>query len=165
MELPLRLSRRSTGELVYGVPLWYRIASGLVVAVLCASIAVAGGTGAIGVIVIIVSALAFLYDERWVFDPSKSVVRSGIGLLPVPHRDSFPFDRMTKLRVEIFAKGKTDQTNLPEADKMPRGSQARLIAEFDDGQSVIIDSVSWKRKPELEKTAAAIAAFCGTGLE
>lgn len=164
MELPLQLRARKSGELVYGIPLWYRIASLLALAVFATAVVASGGTGPVGVLVVLACAFAALYEERWSLDGAKGAVESRTGLLFMARRERHAFAEVAGFRVELFAKGKLDQASLPDRpEKMPTGSQARLLMELSGGERRVIDSVSWRKRERLEAVARAMSALVAPG--
>ncbi len=151
-------------RITYGIPLWYRILSALITLVLLAAAFAAGGLG-LGWIFVAVAVLGAVYEERWTFDARDRSVKARMGLVFLSKGPSCSFDDIARLRVDIFAKGKLDQRSLPEPDKMPHGSQARLIAELKDGQALMIDSVPFSSREKLRRNGTELADFLGVALE
>lgn len=164
MQIHLSL-RRSGALLVYGIPLWYRILSALIALVIVAASAVTGGLGIVGNVIAVIAVLAALYQERWTFDASADACSGRMGLIFAARGPSFRASDVERLRIDTFAKGRLDQENLPAEDKMPMGSQTRLIVEMKDGGSYMLDSVSFKRRAELEANALVISEALGVPLE
>jgi hypothetical protein len=164
--MQIRLSlRRVDSTLVYGIPIWYRAVAWLIVCVLVAASAFSGGIGAVGVVFTALAVLAALYQERWTFDPASGSCSGRIGLLFAAKGPAFLATDIESLRIDLFAKGRLDQGSLPPEDKMPLGSQARLVIELKDGNAIMLDSVPVKRRPELELTARTLAEALGVRLE
>ena len=163
MQINLSL-RRSGNILVYGIPLWYRVSSATIAAILVMAAAGSGGLGVIGNVVVVVAILATLYQERWTFDAASGSCSGRMGLVFAAKGPSFTVGDMARIRVDIFAKGRLDQGSLPSDEKMPAGSQARLIVDLKDGQALMIDSVPFKRRAGLTASASAIADALGVQL-
>lgn len=168
MNLSLSLKKSPSGDsaglLVFGIPVWYRIMTLSIAGTLIASSLVAGVVGP-GWIVVALAACASMYEERWTFDHETREVRGRLGLVFAHKGPRFSFDDVARVSVNLFAKGKLDQTNLPEPDKMSRGSQARLIIELKDGQSVLVDSVNVSSRERLLDNARKLADFMDVPLE
>lgn len=164
MQIRLSLWNRN-GRLIYGIPLWYRLVSGITALILIAAAVFSGGLGTVGTIIIGIVVLASLYEERWVFDTVAGSCTGRIGLLFAARKSSFKASDVGLVRIDMFAKGRLDQHDLPPLDKMPRGSQARLIVELLDGERYMLDSVSIKNRDDLEINARAIAQALGAPIE
>ncbi len=164
MQIHLSL-RRSGGVLVYGIPLWYRLSSALIALALAAAAVFSGGLGIAGNIIVAVAILAALYQERWTFDAPGDACGGRIGLVFAARGPSFRASDVARLRIDLFAKGRLDQKSLPPEDKMPSGSQARLIVDTKSGESYMLDSVSFKRRADLETSARIIAEALKVPLE
>jgi len=164
MQIHLSL-RRSGDVLIYGIPLWYRIVSGVTALVLIIASVFSGGLGVVGNVIVFIAILAALYQERWTFNVKADACKGSIGLVFASKGPSFKASDMATLRIDIFAKGRLDQSIALPEDKMPLGSQARLIVEMKDGERYMLDSVSFKRRAELETNARIIAEVVGIPLE
>lgn len=181
MEIPLSLARldatgrpakgpETPSSLVYGIPLWYRAASVAIALILVAANAAGSGEpgwkpGVFGIVVALAAILAALYEERWRFDAASRAIQSRLGLVFAARRTDFSFDDVSRLRLDLFVKGRLDQSVAPPADKMPRGSQMRLIIELKDGQGFLVDSVAFKSRQRLERAGREIASLIGVDLE
>ncbi len=164
MQIHLSL-RRKGGLLVYGIPLWYRIVSAVIATVLSVASLIAGGFGTAGTIIVIITIIAALYQERWCFDTTKDEFTGRIGLVFAARGPSCRVSDLARLRIDIFAKGKLDQKQLPPDDKMPFGSQARLILDTKNGDSYMLDSVPFKRRARLEQDAQTLSRELAIPLE
>lgn len=164
MQIHLSL-RRSGTALVYGIPRWYRIAASAIALTLAVSASFSGAPSLGALVVVAVAAIAALYQERWSFDAASGECAGRMGFVFAAQGPSFKADEVARVRIDIFAKGRLDQHDLPPEDKLPRGSQARLLVDLKDGESYMIDSVPVKRRPELELNARAIAEALGVSLE
>jgi hypothetical protein len=157
--------RRSGYRLVYGIPIWYRVVSSTIALVLLGAAVGSGGLGVFGTVLMGIALFAALYEERWVFDGDSGTCACRTGLVFVAKGPSFAFKDVARLRLDVFAKGRLDQKNpLPE-EKLPPGSQVRLIIETMAGESFMIDSAPVRRKPALAAVASEIAATLGIPLE
>lgn len=164
MQIRLSLWNRN-GRLIYGIPLWYRLFSGITALILIAAAIFSGGLGTAGTVILGIVVLASFYEERWVFDTKAGTCTGRIGLVFAARKTSFAASDVSLVRIDIFAKGRLDQHDLPPTDKMPRGSQARLIVELHDGQRFMLDSVALKNSGDMEMNARAIAQALGAPIE
>lgn len=163
MQIHLSL-RRKGNTLIYGIPVWYRVSSAVAALALVAASVISGGLGIPGSMIVIIVMLASLYQELWTFDVKHDACSGRMGLVFAARGPSFKASGIAQLRVDIFAKGKLDQENLPAEDKMPGGSQARLIVDLKNGESYMLDSVLFKRRAELEATAQTLSEALGVPL-
>lgn len=177
MEIPLILKARDgagkacapgpqASSLTYAVPLWYRLMASVIAMVLVA--ANASGMAepewrpsVLGIFFVVVALVAAFYEERWAFDAKSRTVQARLGLMFLAKKLRYPFDELAAVRVDIFQKGRMDQSVLPPEDKMPRSALARLVIDLKDGQSLLLDSVPFRARKRLSETADAISALCG----
>ncbi len=163
--MQIHLSLRRKGDLlVYGIPVWYRISSAIAALALVAASVFSGGLGIPGSVIVIVVILAALYQERWTFDVGNDACTGRMGLVFAARGPAFRASDIVRLRVDMFAKGRLDQKDLPAEDKMPGGSQARLIVDMKNGESFMLDSVLFKRRAELEAAARTLSEALGVPL-
>jgi hypothetical protein len=156
MQIHLSLRRRGN-ILVYGIPVWYRISSAIAATSLIAASIVSGGLGIPGSAIVIIVLAASLYQERWTFDVGNDACSGKTGFVFAARGPSFKASDIAQLRVDMFAKGRLDQKELPAEDKMPGGSQARLIIDMKNGESLMLDSVLFKRRASLEAAARTLS--------
>jgi len=164
MQIQLTL-RRSGNTLVYGLPLWYRLFSSLVVLILVLSAIMSGGLGIPGNIIIGLALLAALYEERWTLDLDTRRLSGRVGLVVVARSQSIPFMDIERIRVDTFAKGRLDQKALQSDEKMPPGSQVRLIVDTKTGSSIMIESAAFRQKAAMLVTARSMAEAMHVPLE
>ncbi len=181
MEIPLSLVRldasgrkpaagAEAAALRYGIPLWYRLVSCSIAGILVAANALASlepgyRLSAFGIVLVLAAVLAAVYEERWTFRAADRSVAGKLGLVFAAKRLRFSFEDVARVKVDSFIKGRLDQSAVPPADKVPRGSLARMIIEMKDGQGYLVDSVPFKARERLEDAAAAIAAMVGVPLD
>ncbi len=167
MTISLRLSRLSkagvTLGISYGIGLPYRIVLGAIALIVSMGAITAEGIG-LGWLFVALPALGALYEERWIFNSQDRTVQGRMGLVFLAKGPSFSFDEIAGMDIDLFAKGQVDQRTLPAPDKMPRGSQARLILRLKDGQSFMIDSVPFAARDRLRKDAQEMAGLLGVEL-
>jgi hypothetical protein len=157
--------RRSGYTLVYGIPIWYRILASVLALVLLASAIFSGGSGILGTILLGIALFAALYEERWIFDGSAGQCTCRVGLVFAAKGPSFAFSDVAGLRIDLFIKGRLDQAARAPEEKLPPGSQVRLIIDTKAGESYMIESVPVRRRQPITASAAEIAATLGIPLE
>ncbi len=164
MQINLQL-RHAGATLVYGIPLWFRIVSGAITGILVLVSILTGSLGVGGAIITAMALLATLYEERWVFDPAHDLCEGRVGLLFAARKTRIAISDIERLRVDVFAKGRLDQRDRPADDKLPIGSQVRLIIDTKSGDHYMVDSVSFRRKASIVQSATLLATCCGVELE
>ena len=160
MQIHLSL-RQTPNGLVYAFPLWYRLTSVCIVLILSAAISVSGGTGPLGLVVLIITILASLYEERWTIDTRTRTLTSAIGLLVMARRTTTAFDDIEDVRLDVFLRGKLDQEPQSADTRIPPGSQVRLVINLKNGDRLMPDSAAYRRKEFMVLTGTAIAGSMG----
>ncbi|GAB1484214.1 hypothetical protein MASR2M78_30320 [Treponema sp.] len=122
MEFHLSLRRKEDGSLVLSFPLLARLIIILVgLALIAASLipeeagAPLRGLGIGGYIVLIIVALASLYEERWLLDPARQELRFRFGLFFLARSVVLPFEEIEGIELERFYKGKAPGTDNTKA--------------------------------------------------
>jgi hypothetical protein len=179
MEIPLVLSERRDGALVVSVPTAYRIVTAVVLAVLALALLPGPNPpGAIGWIVLIFVALAVLYEDRWIIDPSAGRILHRTGLVFLARRTSILLGDVARLRVAPFVRG-TVPGSAEEAEEnaaalagdrpddsgrrrlSPKRRYLSILIETTDGTRYFVDANSARRAGALKARASRIAAACG----
>lgn len=166
MAISLRFVERgapaSITTLEFSLSPGYRIGAGAVAVALGLAAAAAAELSAWAFPIL--AALGALYEERWSFDLRAGELRSRIGLLFIARARSYAFASIAGVGVERFVKGALDQAAHVEPDKMPRGSEARLLVELKDGSRLVVDALPYRDRERLTKAAERIAALAGLTL-
>ena len=105
MELRLRLRTVGPEKLVLAFPIWARIVFAAIAAIPLYGMVRDGTVYAVPMILLVVSLLAVLYNESWIFDAHEQVAESRFGLLFVFKRRRFAFDEIEAFELEEFQKG------------------------------------------------------------
>jgi hypothetical protein len=106
MEIPLRLVSRKDGSLFYGIPLFFRIMMGGMLAMIGAAIVMEEfHTGPIGWIAVGLLLLGFIYKEDWLFDPSNKTIRGVLGFYPLLKKTNLTFEEVAYIQLAAFSKG------------------------------------------------------------
>jgi hypothetical protein len=186
MEIPLTLRRRKDGSLVYAIPLWYRLATGAMLAVVAGGLLSSGeAPGLLAWIIMALLALGLLYEERWTV--SSGELRHAAGILPFASRLSIPFGQIEDLRLSAFARGTIPGTEDERKEKArafslletsisgsrsldaerpnflkPRNKPyLNLVLRTKDDQVYLVDSLPAARAARLVKVGRALAEACG----
>lgn len=166
MAISLRFTQRGAPGLIHTLEFslspGYRIGVGAVAIALV--IAAAAAASAPAWIFPALAALGALYEERWTFDLGAGELRSRIGLVFLARRRRYAFASIMGVGVERFVKGALDQSVSIEPDKLPRGSEARLLIELKDGSRLIVDAMPYRDRERLTEAAERIAALAGLPL-
>lgn len=164
MQIDLQL-RHAGSTLVYGIPLWFRAVCGAITGILVLGSIVTGSLGISGAIITAMALAATLYEECWIFDPEHGTCEGRVGLIIASRKTHIAMSDIERLRIDVFAKGRLDQHKTPSEDKLPPGSQARLVIDTRSDEHYMVDSVSARRKPALLQAATLLATCCGVELE
>lgn len=186
VEIPLRLKKDSEGRLVYSIPLWYRIVTGIMlVAIIAALVSSGGGPSIVAWIILILLAFGLLYEERWVADTKEKRLHHSGGIWPVVKTTSLDFSELERFRLSAFARGTVQgsaQERREEAkayaimegrDKPDPSVKSflgmghtkpyiHLIADASEERAFLVDSLPARKASRLKKAGAAFAEACGT---
>lgn len=167
MDIPFSLSKPDPHRLVYGFPAWYRIAMGVVLAVLAAGLGAAGGAPGAGAwTVLVLVAVAGLYEDRWEFDGEAEVVRHRTGLVFAARARVFPFASVERFVLipfgpaHVFKEGKDPSL----AGRLVAKGRVDLAMECADGRRIFLDRHPAREAARLRAQAEQIAALCGKPL-
>jgi len=138
------------------------------------------GSYAIPLILVCVTALSALYEERWIFDKSRSIFESRFGLLIFAHRKGIPLAELARVELDSFVKGRPDDTaGTQPSDSPQRAEKAHLEGLFKAPQrrylhriirlrvvdrqekAYVLDSTRTHRFEEFRLSGGKIADFCG----
>jgi hypothetical protein len=188
MEIPLTLKKLKDGTLVYAIPLWYRLATGAMLAVVAGGLLSSGeAPGFLAWIILALLALGLLYEEKWSILPASNELRHAAGILPFAAKLSIPFGQIEGFKLSAFARGTIPGTederqererafSLLEASisgnqslgaerpsflKPRRKPYLNLILATREGQDYLVDSLPASRAARLLKVGKAMAEACG----
>jgi hypothetical protein len=110
-----------------------------------------------------VTGLAFLYDERWMFDARAGTMEARFGLLVIFRRRTTPLSGIAEIRLVSFTKGKLSSAVHGEGwfERRFMPGMARLVAVDAEGGMNVIDTAKAARIEGLGRTGRKIAAYCG----
>jgi len=162
MEITLALVTKQKGNktlLIYQISLLYRIIMSLIVALIALAVFLNKPVTVSGIIILTVCFLAMLYEEKWLFDNTTGTIVYYFGLIILKKKRVFAFSEIDNLSINHFARGKLNQETLPPPEKMPFGSQTRLILNLKTMNPVLINTTNFNRRKKLIDDAEAISRY------
>lgn len=178
MEIPFSLTRTKTNSIIYRIHPLFRIFS------LCVSLVLLFASLSFDRVIIAglclsaISLLGALYDERWLFDATHGEIHYWEGFFPLRKFQKWHFSKISKINISRFMKGLTEQHKIDNILKKSetRISSAhlffwapetrirlRLIIEFTDGSSMLINETGFRNSARINHVAQLIRE--ATGLE
>ena len=146
------------------------------------------GSYTIPLILVCVTGLSALYEERWIFDKNRDIFESRFGLLIFAHRKGIPLTELARVELDSFTKGHMGETrgiledeqtpNLPQTSKnahlhsllkapqrryMYRIIRLRVVDKQE--KAYVLDSTRTHRTEEFRLTGRKIADFCSIPFE
>ena len=135
-------------------------------------------------ILVFITGLSALYQERWIFDKPRNVFENHFGLLVLFRKRSIPLEELTRVELEAFTKGHTgellEEKDSPRpADSRPHPDAAllgglfrapqrryaygilRLMVVDRQEKVYVLDSAKAHRVDRFRQTGRRIADFCG----
>ena len=79
----------------------------------------------IPLVLVCVTGLGALYEERWIFDKDRNIFENRFGLLILSRKKRFPLIQLARVELDSFVKGSADNTAGPLEDAHPSGSLKR----------------------------------------
>lgn len=162
MEITLSLSLRKRdgkSQLVYTISPAYRIVMCIIFLLIATAVFTSKPVSMSGIAVLSVCFLALLYEERWIFDTEARTISYHFGLICINKKRIYQLNEIENMSINHFARGKLNQSALPEPEKMPFGSQTRLILNLTSGQAVLINTTSFNRRKKVIDDAETIANY------
>ncbi len=182
-QIPLALGRRRDGSLEYGMPIWFRILSVGILAVIAAASIAGGSPGALGVVCMALLLLGAAYEERWIVDRTSKTLVHVAGFLPFTRRTGVPFDAVVRVRVDAVASsalpGSESERRIVDetlgaatsadaiATRLGKRGQRRgkvlvnLLIETKDGDVLLVDLVPASRLQKMRDLAELFAGEIG----
>ena len=166
----LELRKLDPQRLALLIPLRVRVLPALVSGWLLYALVGAGGAAtaprAVALVLFAVSALAALYDDRWLFDRDKKKVTRRLGLLFAARETALEMSSLQRVIVggHIVLGGRGDDGRT-DRRRAAIASFASLSLEELSGRRRTLEQYRGMRAAELRAVAEEIAAFCGLPLE
>ena len=146
------------------------------------------GSYTIPLILVCVTGLSALYEERWIFDKNRDILENCFGLLILSRKKSVPLTELARVELDSFVRGRADDTAGTLEDPQPsdspqraekaylhglfKASQRRYIYRIirlrvvdKEGKVYVLDSMRAHRIEEFRLTGCKIADFCGIPFE
>ena len=130
------------------------------------------GGHAIPLVLVGITGLGTLYDERWIFDKNRNRVESRFGLLILSRKKYFPLVELARVELDSFIKGRGDVSTgshedtppsslfkTPQRRHMDRIIRLRVVDK--QGGAHVLDSTKAHRIEEFRLIGRRIADFCG----
>lgn len=168
MEITLKLARiKKNGKdlLLYTLSPVYRIVMGIVLTIVLVAVLSSGAFSISGVLVVLVCFLALCYQEKWTFDAQEKTIIYQLGFIFLNKKRVITFNEIENYSINHFARGKLNQEELPPPEKMPLGSQTRLILNLKNEKPLLINTMSFSRRQRIVEEAEAIAEYSGLPLD
>ena len=70
-------------------------------------------------VLVCVTGLSALYEERWIFDKSRNIFESRFGLLIFSRKKSMPLTELAQVELDSFVKGRVEDTAGPLENAQP----------------------------------------------
>lgn len=184
MEIPLKLISRKDGSLYYGIPLYFRLMIGGMLALIAAAIVMEDfHTGPVGWIVVILLILGVIYKEDWLFDAPNRLIHGLVGFYPLFKRTDLSFEEVSYIQLAAFSRGtipgsaEEKSSNQEAFDEMKgdtpkkgvKGMEffqrkklyiAMLLITKND-EHYLLDMVPARKASRLSSTGRALAALIG----
>lgn len=186
MEIQLYLKKHKNGRISYGLPLWYRIITLIMLGLIGSSFVVPENSpGVVGWVVLALLAFSLLYEERWMVDPAKQSIEHRVGIYPVLRRTTINFSSIAHFSIDIFARGTVpgseDEATVKRKgfsilyDKQtaddsqnalrffsPKKPYATLLLVTKDGNTFLVDTQPVRRAERLLRAGTILAEACGS---
>jgi len=159
LDLTLRLQRLNDGTLVLRLPPLFRFIFGLMAVVISIGMANAGAFYPFPTILIVASAAAVVYEERWFFRADSGMIEYRFGLVFAFRSRRYELDDVSFFRVSEFTKGQHPSERKPDA----RFFQRRHIAFSFESTShglINIETQPIRAGNRLRENARQIASHC-----
>ena len=80
----------------------------------------------IPLVLVCVTGLSALYEERWIFDKNRDIFQSRFGLLFLARKKTVPLTELARVETDSFYKGRADEHRGPLENEQPFGSLQRF---------------------------------------
>ncbi len=176
LALNARKSAEESGVIVIEIPMRTRILPGTFAALFILGILVSIFGGAppfsswhlVPAIIALLCALGALYNERWVFDRTRQVLRRQVGLLFVYATRNFPFAEIARLSLGgLYIPASSQRTRGVGKEDNPVPSWRSYVTfdmEDTKGRRYRIEQARGRRTAEVRAIAGRIGAMTGLPL-
>ncbi len=126
----------------------------------------------IPLVLVCITGLSALYDERWIFDKNRNLFESCFGLLILSRKKGFPLTELARVELDSFVKGRGDVTTGSYEHAPPsslfKASQRRHMYRIirlrvvdKQERTYVLDSARAHRIEKFRLIGRRIADFCG----
>lgn len=139
-------------------------------------------------LLVIVTGLSALYEERWVFDRKENIFENHFGLIFLSRKRRVALDELARVEIDSFIRGRLeDREDLPEdagsfkSTSRPEKSSftgflgltpkrhavrvVKLAVVDKQEKTYVLDTAKGHRVEEFRRTGKRIADFCGIPFE
>jgi hypothetical protein len=135
-------------------------------------------------LLVIVTGLGALYEERWIFDRKRSLFENHFGLIFLSRKRRTSLDELARVELDSFVRGRLDdREDLPEdagsLKSAPRSEKSsftsflgltpkrhayrivKLMVVDTHEKTYVLDTAKGHRLEDFRRTGKRIAEFCG----
>jgi hypothetical protein len=164
LKMHLILRRPSESQFELALPISFRIIFACIAGILVASMLSLGATPLIPMIITIVTILAALYEERWIFNAESHTVVHNSGLIKLCTRRTIAFGEIESF-VLVNYREIPNETVLSARRGVALRSLVSLQIITSNGGSRTVEIRSNRHGGTLKQSAEIIADFCNKPLE
>ena len=180
MELPFALNRKNDGSLVYRIHPLFSLCSLFISLIIFAASTLFGSLSVAGICFAFFALLGTLYTEHWTFAGDNDAITYTTGFWPVLKKFDYKAGDAVCIAISVFVKGELDQSKAEELLKKAEAGNSRqglfpiafpfapevkirlrLVMEFKNGETVLIDESGIRSKSRLTAIATQIGSTCG----
>lgn len=164
LNISLRARHIGSEVLLLRLPHTFRIFFALLAAILLYGIFAGEGGGVVPVILLVISALALVYDERWRFDRARGVVEWRIGLMGLVRPGKVPMESLERFTIGEMMKGAVPGAQEGKSRFFQR-RYVHLTMTTTEGHEYDIERRAARSGENLHEIAREVARFCERPLD
>lgn len=180
MDLPFVTGSKRKGTLDYLIHPLFSVSSLLISLIILAASTLFGPPAIAGLIFAFFALLGALYTEHWTFAGDTGIITYVTGFRPFLKKFEYMSADAVSVAISVFAKGELDQDKAEEILKKAEAGDSRqgffpitfpfaheskirlrLVIEFKNGDTVLIDEAGLRSQQRLKALAKQIEAACG----
>lgn len=165
-DLHMVLVTNEAGQRVLRLTFGFRIAFALIAGFIVMGIVTTGAVAAFPVILAILSIVALLYDEKWIFDAEERIATRLSGLLPIHRQKTYSLDDASHFEYAQFAEGSPVHGGSGPTPKR-RAFQRQfetLTLVLNNGDHIDIEKQRGRDTGRLQDLAEKLSDYCGIPL-
>ncbi len=164
LNISLRLQHLTSDVLLLRLPHIFRVFFGILTVILIYGLFTSEDVPILPAIILLISVLALLYDERWRFDRARGVVEWRIGLVGLVKPGSVQLDE-----VERFVLGELTKGAVPGGvegrSRLVQRRYVHLTMTTKSGDEYDIERRAARSGENLQTIAREVARFCERPLD